>query len=81
MTICYLSFQPISYDINQVVDLLIIKVFSPRDAVPRGETTTATGGRRMLPDKNRVPPHRCLPAIVLWGSRGQAALHEISRVG
>ena len=48
--------------------------------MPPGKTATAAGACRVLGSKNRVPPHRGLPAVTFRQGRTQPFGQELLRV-
>jgi hypothetical protein len=70
--------QPASDNFYDVIYLLLCERPAFWDTMPFGQTAPAAGTGCMLGDKNRVVPHRCLPAVINRFGISQPLGYEIT---
>jgi len=63
--------QPASENFDDIIYLLLRERPAFWDTMPFSQTAPAAGPCCMLSDKNRMVPHRCLPAVIIRLRVGQ----------
>ncbi len=72
--------QPALQNLDDIVDLFLRERPAFRYVVPFGQTLPAAGAGRVLSDKHRMVPHRCLSAVISGSGIRQPLGNEIPSV-
>lgn len=76
----YLPFNPSHNQGHSIIDFSRIQRPALFDSMPLLNAPPAAGGRGVLGDEDRMPPHGCLFAVILGKIGGNPGIHKIKCV-